>query len=155
MVFTVRPSTIDDVSHLAPRLRQADINEIAVGSGKTPLEVLQYSLEWSDIAMTAALDDVPHIMFGVVSTNILTRSGCPWLLGSDAINEKSIEFLRQSLNFKKILLQRYSTLRNVVDDRNTVSKKWLKWLGFSFSEPTPIGKNGALFRIFEMGHKNV
>lgn len=155
MGFVARLSLPDDVLQLAPRLRQSDIDEIAAGSGKTPLEVLRYSFEHSDIAITATLDDVPHIMFGVCSTNILTRSGCPWLLGSDAIDEKSIEFLRQSLHFKKILLQRYSTLRNIVDDRNTASKKWLKWLGFSFSEPMPIGKNGALFRIFEMVHKNV
>ncbi|MNF12754.1 hypothetical protein D3C80_2143590 [compost metagenome] len=57
-------------------------------------------------------------------------------------------FLRISSGWPNQLLQRYSVLRNFVDARNTVSIRWLEWLGFRLLEPVDIG--GHQFRLFEM-----
>lgn len=37
------------------------------------------------------------------------------------------------------LLGRYDVLTNIVGERNLVSIRWLRWLGFAFSAPLPLG----------------
>ncbi len=109
-----------------------------------------HSLERSDFAHTVLFDDVPELMFGCGTTNILTRTGAPWLLGTDALERHARDFLRGSLHWVAEMRQRYTLLQNVVDDRNVVSKRWLQWLGFTLSDPQPFGYEQRPFRIFEM-----
>ncbi len=96
------------------------------------------------------IDGVPEVMFGVGDINVLTRTGAPWLLGTDAVTTHYVAFLRRSVDWREQLLQRYRVLMNAVDDRNTASKRWLKWLGFTLSEPISMGKRGGKFRVFEL-----
>ena len=44
----------------------------------------------------------------------------------------------------------HPVLRNVVDARNTVSIRWLEWLGFTLGTPQPMGVCGLPFIPFEM-----
>lgn len=131
-------------------MRQADRDEIAAGSGYSAAKALAFSLRKSSVAYTAMIDGVPEIMFGVGDINVLTRTGAPWLLGTDAVTTHYVAFLRRSVDWREQLLRRYRVLMNAVDDRNTASKRWLKWLGFTLSEPIPMGKRGTLFRVFEL-----
>ncbi len=94
------------------------------------------------------MNGVPEIMFGVGDLNILAGVGAPWLLGTDAVEKHGPAFLRRSRNFRDQLLTRYSVLRNFVDDRNTVSIRWLRWLGFTLLDPVEI--RGYQFRLFEL-----
>jgi hypothetical protein len=52
------------------------------------------------------------------------------------------------------MLRDYPRLCNVVDVRNTVAIRWLKWLGFEFNVP-PAPHNGQLFLIFQAGDWHV
>lgn len=141
---------MDHVATIACRMREADRQEVMASSGSTPHRALMFSLEKSPLAWTAVFDGQPEVMFGVGDLNILTSTGAPWLLGTDAVDRHFRLFLRQSVDWREKLLGRYSVLRNFVDDRNEVSKRWLSWLGFSLSDPMPIGINGEMFRLFEM-----
>lgn len=134
---------------IAPRMREADANEVMAGSGHKPLEALLYSLDHSDWAMTGMADGVPEVMFGVGTINILNRIGAPWLLGTDAVQRHYRPFLRASLMWKSQMLSQYVELCNMVDDRNEVSKRWLQWLGFELSKPVDIG-GGVKFRQFSL-----
>ena len=89
-------------------------------------------------------------MFGAGDLNILTLTAAPWLLGTDAIETNYRMFLRRSLDWRDQLLGRYAVLRNVVDDRNEISKRWLRWMGFELSSPAALGVNGEMFRLFEL-----
>lgn len=149
------PAEPDHIEAIAERMRQADIDEVLASSGRSPADALEYSLAKSAIAMTALVDDRPEVMFGVGDLNILTQTGAPWLLGTEAVTEHWVVFLRASLSWRNQLLARYQVLTNVVDDRNTVSKRWLRWLGFRLSDPFPIGRGGAMFRLFELRRGDV
>ncbi|WP_455153310.1 hypothetical protein [Bradyrhizobium cenepequi] len=61
--------------------------------------------------------------------------------------------MRHSVSWRDQLLERYPILRNFVDDRNTVSIRWLRWLGFKLHDPVVIG--GHVFRIFELRSSDV
>lgn len=133
---------------IAERMRQADRDEVWAASRETPVGALMYSLRKSSVAWTALVDGRPEVMWGVGDINILAGVGAPWLLGTDAVEKHSVAFLRRSADFRAQLLARYSVLRNFVDDRNTVSIRWLKWLGFKLSDPVEM--NGHWFRLFEL-----
>lgn len=144
------PAAMDHVAPIAERMRPADVAEVLASSGKSPHEALMFSLTGSSQAWTAALDGQPEVMFGVADLNILTGLGAPWLLGTDAVERNYRQFLRRSLSWREQLSERYSVLRNFVDDRNEVSKRWLSWMGFTLFDPIPVGVNGEMFRMFEL-----
>lgn len=144
------PAAPDHVAPIADRMRPADVAEVAAMSGRSPDDALAFSLGKSSFAWTAMLDGQPEVMFGVGDINILARTGSPWLLGTDAVEREYRMFLRQSRDWSEQLFERYDLLRNFVDDRNEVSKRWLQWLGFTLLDPIPIGRNGEMFRLFEL-----
>lgn len=150
MIFDVVPASIEHIAPLAERMRAADVDEVLAASGRAPHEALEISLRKSALAWTALIDGSPEIMFGVGDLNVLTLTAAPWLLGTDAVERHYREFSRRSRDWRDQLLERYAVLRNVVDDRNEVSKRWLRWLGFELSDPAALGVNGELFRLFEL-----
>lgn len=145
----VRPSVEADVYEIAPRLREGDRLEVEAAGLPSPEYALKVSMENSQIAMTVEFNGKPEIMFGVSTTSVLTGKGCPWLLGTDAVLHHYRIFLRHSKGYLAMLEHGHDILQNVVDDRNTLSKRWLKWLGFELSDPVPVGVNGEMFRLFE------
>lgn len=87
--------------------------------------------------------------------NVLTGLGIPWLLGTDdAVRNKRV-FINHSKQALEEMKSICPNLFNFVHEDNTVNIRWLKWLGFKFDEPEPIGKNGAMFRRFYIGKTNV
>lgn len=129
-------------------MRQADRDEVAASHGITPAKALALSLRKSSRAWTIIADGRPIAMFGVGDVNILAGVGSPWLLGTDDVRRIMIPFLRGGGYWVGQLLEGYSVLRNCVDDRNTLSIRWLRWLGFKMGEP--VAFRGQLFRLFEM-----
>ncbi|TIW56678.1 MAG: DUF2833 domain-containing protein [Mesorhizobium sp.] len=141
------------VRSIARRMRQADRDEVFAASGRSPAGALVFSLRKSSHAWTAMIDGVPEVMFGVGDLNILAGVAAPWLLGTDAVETHYVAFLRRSVGFRDQLLQRYSVLTNFVDARNRASIRWLRWLGFTFSDPVEF--RGQEFRQFELRSPNV
>jgi len=149
-MFRIIPSTEEHALIIAPRMRGADVEEVRAASGRTPVGALLYSLDRSDFAYTVEFDGVPETMFGCGTIDLINRVGAPWLLGTDALERHYRHFLRGSRYWSAEMAARYSMLRNIVDDRNAVSKRWLEWMGFKLSEPRPMGYEKRPFRIFEM-----
>lgn len=129
-------------------MRQADREEVLAASGRSPAQALAYSLRKSSVAWTALVNGRPEVMWGVGDINVLAGIGAPWLLGTDEVPRYFIHFLRASVGFRDQLLSRYQTLRNFVDDRNAVSIRWLRWLGFTLYDPVMF--RGHAFRMFEL-----
>lgn len=148
-VRIIRP-TEDHIDSIAPRMRTADVDELRASSGRSPHDALRYSVARSEIAYTVEFNGVPETMFGCGTVDVLGRVGAPWLLGTDAVEHNYRHFLRGSIFWLRKMRQDYALLRNAVDDRNEVSKRWLAWLGFSLGETVPMGYERLPFRIFEM-----
>jgi len=149
-IIKARP---DHIREIAGRMRAADREEVFAASGRSPLSALSFSYRHSSEVWTALFDGRPEVMWGVGDISILTGIGAPWLLGTDAVERNFRGFLRISRDWPAQLLGRYRLLRNLVDARNTISIRWLKWLGFRLFEPVEI--NGHPFHLFEMGDADV
>lgn len=146
----VIPAQYEHIAPIAIHMRQGDRDEVAASSGRSPFDALEFSLDRSTVARTVLVDGVPAGMFGCGDLNVLARSGAPWLLGTDDLALAPMAFLRTSVDWRDKLFERYDVLRNLVDDRNVASIRWLKWLGFKFSDPVPVGHAGLPFRLFEL-----
>ncbi|WP_421930037.1 hypothetical protein [Nitratireductor rhodophyticola] len=149
----VVPASAEHIGTIAKRMRRQDRDEVMAASGKMPREALEFSLLKSTIAYTGTVDGRPEVMFGAGDINILNGIAAPWLLGTKAVERHHVAFLRHSVEWRDQLLRRYSILRNFVDDRNHVSIRWLRWLGFTLSDPVMM--NGHAFRLFELRSTDV
>jgi len=116
-LLAVRAAGTRDAEALAPRLRAADLREVAAATGQRPLDVLARGVASSDPALAAVPDG--------------EGSGVVWLLGSDELVRRPAFFLRTSRRWLERLHERYRRLWNFVDARNEVHLRWLRWCGFS------------------------
>lgn len=155
MMAYVTDSTPEHISIVANAMRHADVAEIWAAGRKTPETALKASMALSRYCKTIMLDDKPIGMFGVTPLSVVTGNGVPWMLGTPEIETISMRFLRGSLSYIREMLAGYSYLENWVDARNTVSIRWLKWLGFAIVKPEPYGHLNLPFHRFYMENPNV
>jgi hypothetical protein len=127
-----------DECDLAPRLRLADLQEIQATTTESPIDVLRTGAWWSRPSVTIIGNHgfVAGI-FGVVPQE--DGSGVVWMLGSDELTKPPLsrQFIRECRTFVKIIGRGYTELHNVIDERNTVHRRWLEWLGFEFTNRIP------------------
>lgn len=152
--FNVIPATPDHLKFIADNMRKADVDELMAMSGRTPQQAIEISLRNSDWCFVGLANDVPMCAFGVGTVNLLYRVGVPWLLGTNAIETHYRAFARGSVMWRDYMKARYDLLVNAVDARNTLSRRWLTWLGFTLSEAVPMGVSKLPFYPFELrsGH---
>lgn len=147
------PTRAYHLRRVAAVMRQADKDEVIAATGRSPLWGLVHSYKRSAICMTVLIDGEPEAIFGAGDLSVLTGMGAPWLLASDRAVSCRVEFLRGSVHWRDQLLRRYSVLRNVVDCRNKIAIRWLRWLGFAFSDP--FKHRGHDFMMFELRARDV
>lgn len=149
MSLKARPATEQDAYLLAPKLRQADLQEIEAAHGTSPLSTLIESYEISSPCFTIVTDDGEVAgMFGVAAGDKEGYKGVVWMLGSDLLKKHSVSFLRQSHAWVERLHKKYPVLWNFVDARNELHIGWLKWIGVQFVGAGPRGVQGRIFREF-------
>lgn len=149
-MYLIIPSTEDHAQELAFTMRQVDRDEIWASGHKFPLEALLGGIKGPGEAYTCFYKDEVVCMFGVTKQTLLGREGVPWLLGSDLILDHAEFFLRESLIFMDDWNGKYSVLVNLVDKRNKIAIRWLKWLGFNIFPAIPFGPDKMLFHAFEL-----
>ena len=144
-----RASVETDIDQMAHRLRQPDIDEVKA-LGKEPKEALQESYFGSKPkCYTGFFKGVPMAMFGVVPFSDNPKWGSIWLLGTDDVTDGApISFLKWTKLFFPHLIEPYDMVCNIVDKRNTVHIKWIKWLGFKFIREVKAGPYNKTFYEF-------
>ena len=113
---------------ITPHLRQQDLDEIYAATDLSPELAVAYSIAHSERGFTALIDDIPCAVFGV-------SQGIIWLVGTDEIAKHPITFFRVSRNIFSQLSHGYPVLYNFVHKTNTLSLRWLQWLGFHVDQP--------------------
>ena len=148
--YSVRAATKEDAISLAPRLRQADVDEIKAASDRDPLEAMLISIRQSRAPKAGLVDGEVVFIFGVASSSLMSVHGSPWLLASDLLVDHAKPFLRGSKDYLNAMKKNFIYLSNFVDARNTDSIRWLQWLGFDILPTQAYGPYGLMFHPFEM-----
>ena len=147
----VVPATEELVRQLIGRMREDDQRESLAMSGQPADWCLMHGFKYSDLCWVGLRGDEPVCVFGVRRLSVLSDTGIPWLLGTDAVREVKTTFLALSKPYVQDMLAGYKRLENWVDARNKISIRWLRWCGFNIEAlPKPIGTKGELFHRFWM-----
>jgi len=150
--IAIHTATQELIDGLKDRIRHADGLECWAMAKHLPATSIQRGFDCVGRCWVATWDDVPTVVFGV--TESAPGVGCPWMLATDDITEMRLSFVRASLKVIKDMLGEYPLLRNYVDTRNSISIRWLRWLGFELEEPQNYGLYKLPFHRFEMRRQN-
>jgi hypothetical protein len=143
-------ATCSHVLAMVDRLREADKEEISSATGEDANVAMFHSYRKSFLRWTALMDDRPIAVFGVAPMTLMGTTGIVWLLGTDDASKAGARLARATKKCVMECLGMFKRLENYVDDRNELSKKWIKWLGFTIENPAPYGVERRLFRHFYM-----
>lgn len=142
MKFTFE--TIDPSELVQMQLRESDILEMKATSGLAPKEGLLKAVEVSDW-WRAIKDEKGQVLavFGVSQIpGVLSGTGSPWFLATDAAMQYRIHFFRLARKWLDRMQEEYPVLVNFVDARHKEALDWVAWLGFEFVQTTSTGLNG-------------
>ena len=128
--------------YVAANLRPEDYREVTEGHGVQPIVAAWRPLGADDIYFTVPNGETAG-MAGVES------DGRVFMLCTPAIEKYPITFAREAKRY--IDSRPEPLLWNIIDKRNTVHLKLLKWLGFEFLEEFEYGPNNLTFIKFYRG----
>lgn len=154
MDVRIEPLTADVASYILEEMRDDDIQEIRALRGDNIQRALALTLNVTEKPMMGLVGGEPICIFGISSRSRLSGVGHPWLVGTPAIDNTPVLFLRRSREVFEDIAMGYRYLYNYVDTRNTHSIRWLEWLGFQIGPAESIGRAGELFHRFEMRRDN-
>ena len=133
----IHPITIEAAVEVASTLRKDDYREVKEGHGHEPLLYIPFSAFYGESVYFTHPDGRIAGLAGVQS------GGKIWMLCTDVIHDRPMLFAR---NAKRWIDSRNDKLLwNIVDKRNTVHLKLLKFLGFKFLRELTHGPNQLTF----------
>ena len=139
-VFDIKPISLEAAYQVASNLRPEDRRECVEGHGIDPIiDIPLASLRGFCRGFTVPSGETAGIV-GINNDKI-------WMLCTPAIYQYPIAFVKQAKNFIEDRPEPY--LWNVVDKRNTLHIKLLKFLGFTFHEELLFGPNNLPFIKFD------
>ena len=136
----IHPITREAAIEVASNLRPEDRREVEEGHGVD-----------STTALLAAVHKPSCVYFTVPNGKTAGMAGVDpggqiWMLCANAIKESPITFAREAKRY--VERQPDKLLWNIVDKRNTVHLKLLKFLGFKFLRELKHGPNQLTFIEF-------
>ena len=136
----IHKATLEAAMTVASNLLPDDYREVTEGHGHDPLNALVVGLHNCDSVYFEVPNGEIAGMAGVHS------NGQIWMLCTPAILEYPHTFAREALRYVKS--RKEKLLWNIVDERNTVHTKLLRFLGFKFLRRFEYGPNYLSFIEF-------
>ena len=134
------PITMEAAIEVASNLRPDDRREVEEGHGVDPMFYLKQEAKEGSCIYFEVPNGKTAGMAGV------DEGGVIWMLCTDAIHEFPLTFAREAKRWVESRPE--PLLWNVVDKRNKVHLKLLKFLGFKFLREIPFGPNQLSFIEF-------
>ena len=136
----IHPATIEAAIKVASNLLPEDLREVEEGHGLNAMEQLTLAVHRGSCVWFEVPNGKTAGMAGV------EPGGNVWMLCTPAIIEYPVTFAREAKRF--IEQQEEPLLWNIVDKRNKVHLKLLKFLGFKFLQEISHGPKQLSFIEF-------
>ena len=136
----IHPITYEAALEVATNLRSDDRREVVEGHGLNPMILLPLAAEEGSAVYFTVPDGKTAGLAGVGD------GGAIWMLCTPEIERYPITFAREAKRF--VDSREEPLLWNIVDCRNTVHLKLLKFLGFKFLRKVTHGPNNLQFIEF-------
>jgi hypothetical protein len=131
----IKAATTEDARVVAMSLRAPDEVEVHLLTGKPAVEAIEQSLEDSSVSFVGYIDDEPVAVLGLA--HLSDDVGIPWMLGTPSLDKSARHWLKVADEWVEAMQGWYPVLTNIVHNKNTKSIRWLKRLGFEFTD-TPV-----------------
>ena len=119
-----------DVFDLYDDMREEDMME-CIGLMHHPKDAIDVSFEISTKCYSVRSEEGLHCCFGVAPRD---NVGVVWLLGTRKLPKIRKYFLKNSKRYVDELMIGFDYLTNVIMKTNTLSYRWLQWLGAEFND---------------------
>ncbi len=139
----IHSATIEAAKEVASNLRPEDRREVEEGHGLDPME----RLVWAAQNLSCVYFTVPNGKTAGMAG--VEPDGTIWMLCTPAIHEYPITFAREAKRY--VDSRQEKILHNIVDERNIVHLKLLKFLGFRILGEISYGPNNLTFIKFTNG----
>lgn len=146
--YEIVEATEAHLEEAAANLRQADRDELWAAFHFTPSEALAAAKSEKTFASLA--DGKVLCIYGTWRPSATGLLGVPWMLSTNELPKHYRYFARESKNYVSHLKQRFLSLENYVDARNSLAIRWLRWLGFVMEKPRAWGADKLPFHRFHM-----
>lgn len=103
-------------------------------------ELLRETIEKGSPAFVALVDGIPACAWGLDNETVIGGFQKMWMITTPLVEENTIAFLRLSREFVRFARENYGPIDGAVDPDNTISERWLRWIGFREIEDGPIKK---------------
>jgi len=143
--ITIRRPIESDIEYISEHIRDADKLEVeSFGVGVYAIMKATYDCDLAD-NYTALYDGVPMAMFGIHKESLIGVTATIWMLGTSDVGKCPRELITKAREVISNGLLENMELMNYIDCRYKKTLRWLKHLGFSYSEPFKLGINGEEF----------
>ena len=139
----IHPATIEAAKEVASNLRLEDRREVEEGHGLDPMERLVWAAQNLSCVYFTTPNGKTAGMAGV------EQDGTIWMLCTPEIHKYPITFAREAKRY--VDSRQEKSLHNIVDARNIVHLKLLKFLGFKILGEISYGPNNLTFIKFTNG----
>jgi len=129
-------------------MRAADQVELQAIRGWSVEREVRHAIETASHCAACVVEGKVVAIFGDSPHDAVY--GLPWMASTTWIDVYRRQFLAECRPVIEGMRSRHRVLINLVDVRNTLAIRWLKWLGFEFLPAVPYGINGELFYPFQM-----
>lgn len=129
MILSGKMAELSDLEEFTPR--EADRLECE-NYGLTIIEAITMSLENSIYAQTVEVDGEIAGMWGYGSASLTSNIAFGWLMTTSVVDRHPKLFIQVSQRIVAYILERYSVLRVLVDERHAKALAWLRFLGFEY-----------------------
>ena len=140
MAKYIHPITTEAAIKVASNLRPDDLREVVDGHGIDPMDFLPKMAEKGSAVYFTVPDGKTAGLAGVGDGGII------WMLCTPEIHRYPITFAREAKRY--VDSRKEPLLWNIVDSRNTVHLKLLRFLGFKFLRKFEYGPNNVQFIEF-------
>lgn len=144
--ITRRLPTEQDIINLSENMRQSDIDELNAVTDQSVICSVRASVlnSHEDFLWAYHVDGVLVLIYGC------TRSGSPWMLGTNELNKHIKELTIRTRVVVRKMLKRWPVLSNVIDVRQEMTIRWLELVGFTFDQEAFEIKPGFPVIRFEL-----
>ncbi len=144
MAHNVVKAKLQHVVDMKDRMRIEDQKEMYNFWGMTPEQGLGISFLTSQLVWTAFYKNRPCAMFGVGKDMKIANGGTPWLLATDEFKYITKGFLKDTEYYMGQCYNLYPHLENIVDPTNVKAIRWIKFAGFTLSNPLMVNGYPAI-----------
>ena len=137
---TTHPITLEAALEVASNLRPEDRREMVEGHGSDPIEYAFYAADNPSSVYFVTPNGKTAGMGGI------NKGGLIWMLCTPEIHKYPIAFIKEAKRYLES--SKEPMTYNIVDARNKVHLRLLKYLGYKFLQKISYGPNNLSFIEF-------